>query len=262
MNPVKNAVQAVLPGFPGLFQKECLRFLSVSIQTIFGPVLASLLFLLIFTHVLEGRGAAFKDVRYAVFLIPGLAAMTMIQQAFANSSSSLIVSKLMNNLVVILLTPITPLAFFMAYLLSSLVRGLIVAALMILVGALLADIQLQHPWWMLAFLLSGGLFSSALGVVIGIWAEKFDQVALFQTILLLPLTFLSGVFYSLESLPPLWQFLTKLNPFAYYIDGFRYGFVGVSDIPVGFSLAVTLAFAGGVSLAGYLMIRKGYKIRN
>ncbi len=262
MNPLKNALQAVLPGFPGLFQKECLRFLSVSVQTVFGPVLASLLFLLIFTHVLEGRGAAFEDVRYAVFLIPGLAAMTMIQQAFANSSSSLIISKMMGNLVMILLTPITPLSFFLAYLLSSLVRGLIVAALMILVGALLAEIRLEHPWWMLAFLLSGGLFSSALGVVIGIWAEKFDQIALFQTLILLPLTFLSGVFYSLESLPPLWQFLTKLNPFAYYIDGFRYGFVGVSDIPVGASLAITILFAAVTSAAGYLMIRNGYKIRN
>lgn len=259
---LRRGAQALLPGFPGLFHKECTRFLSVSIQTVFGPVLASLLFLIVFAHVLEGRAAAFQGVSYALFLVPGLAAMTMIQQAFANASSSLIISKMMGNLVMILLTPITPFAFFLAYLMASLLRGVIVALLMIAAGALLVDIKLEHPLWMLAFLISGGLFSSALGVAIGIWAEKFDQIALFQTVLLLPLTFLSGVFYSLETLPPLWRFLSKLNPFTYYIDGFRYGFVGTADIPVWNSLLITLLFAGGVSLIGYLMIKNGYKIKN
>ena len=197
MIALKLALQKVLPGFPGLFTKEVLRFAKVSIQTIYGPVLSSLLFLLVFSHVLEGRAQVFAGVNYTAFLVPGLAAMTMLQQSFANSSSSLVVSKLMGNIVMQLLAPISPLAFFLAYLLASLLRGIVVVIFVLLAGMLLVDLPLLHPFWMLAFLISGGVFASAVGLIIGIWAEKFDQVALFHSVVLLPLTFLSGVFYSL-----------------------------------------------------------------
>ena len=262
MMALKLALQKILPGFPGLFTKEVLRFAKVSIQTIYGPVLSSLLFLLVFSHVLEGRAQVFAGVSYTAFLVPGLAAMTMLQQSFANSSSSMVVSKLMGNIVMLLLAPISPLAFFLSYMLSSLLRGIIVVVFVLVAGLLIVDIPLQHPFWMVAFLISGGIFSSAVGLVVGIWAEKFDQVALFQTVILLPLTFLSGVFYSLESLPPLWQTISKFNPFTYYIDGFRYGFVGSSDIDLVHSLLITLVFAAAVSTLAYYMIKTGYKLKN
>ena len=262
MLALQNFIHTLLPGFPGLFKKESMRFLKVSIQTIFGPVLASLLFLFVFSHVLEGRAEVFKGIKYTAFLVPGLAAMTMLQQTFANSSSSLIISKMMGNIVMILLTPITPLAFFLAYMLASLFRGLIVAFLMVLVGAFIVEIEIKHPLWMLAFLISGGVFTGAIGVICGVWAEKFDQIALFQTVILLPFTFLSGVFYSLESLPSHWQLISKLNPFTYYVDGFRYGFIGASDIDVTFSLSITILMAVISSVIGYLMIKTGYKLRN
>ncbi len=255
-------LQGVLPGFPGLFYKENLRYLKVSIQTIFGPVLASLLFLFVFSHVLEGRAQAFEGVSYTSFLVPGLAAMTMLQQSFANSSSSLIVSKMMGNIVMILLAPISPLAFFLAYMVSSLIRGLIVALLVLLCGSFITELPVEHPGWALVFLVVGGVFTSSVGVVAGIWAEKFDEIALLQVIILLPLTFLAGVFYSLESLPPLWQFLSRLNPFTYYIDGFRYGFVGESDTGVWTSLGITVTFALLTAVVGYQMIKRGYKLRN
>ena len=255
-------LQQALPGFPGLFYKENLRYLRVSIQTIFGPVLASLLFLFVFSHVLEGRAQAFEGVGYTSFLVPGLAAMTMLQQSFANSSSSLIVSKMMGNIVMILVAPISPLSFYLAYMLSSLLRGLFVAVLVLACGALISDLPLKEPVWAFVFLIVGGVFTSSIGVIAGIWAEKFDQIALLQVIILLPLTFLAGVFYSLESLPPLWQFLSRLNPFTYYIDGFRYGFVGSADNNIWISLLLTVSFATFTSFVGYRMIKTGYKLRS
>ncbi len=261
MTLVLGHIERLLPGFPGLFRKEVMRFSKVSIQTIFGPVLASLLFLFVFSHVLEGRAQVFEGVSYTAFLVPGLAGMTMLQQSFANSSSSLIVSKMMGNIVMILLTPITPLAFFLSYMLSSLTRGLVVAALLLACGSLIVPLGVAHPLWALAFLLIGGVFASSIGIIAGIWAEAFDEIALFQTIILMPLTFLSGVFYSLQTLPTFWQIMSRLNPFAYFIDGFRYGFVGDSDTPVLFSLAVTLFFAVSAAVIAYRMVRTGYKMR-
>ena len=259
---VLKSFQGFLPGFPGLFHKENLRYLKVSIQTIFGPVLASLLFLFVFSHVVEERAQVYGGVDYIDFLVPGLAAMTMLQQSFANASSSLIISKMMGNIVMILLAPITPMSFYLAYMLSSLLRGVIVAALVIVCGAAIVGIELERPLWALLFLIVGGVFTSSIGVVTGIWAEKFDEIALFQIVLLLPLTFLAGVFYSLHTLPPVWLFLSRLNPFTYYIDGFRYGFIGHADNPVLVSLAITSAFAVATGAIALQMIKSGFKLRN
>lgn len=255
-------LQTVLPGFWGLFRKEVSRFMSVAVQTIVGPVLASLLFLFVFSHVLQGKSDEFHHVPYAIFLVPSLAGMTMLQQSFANSSSSLIVSKMMGNIVMILLTPISTTSFFLAYLLSSFARGTLVAVLVLLCGSFFTPISLEHPIWALLFLIVGCLMTSAMGIIAGIWAEKFDEVALFQAVIFVPLTFLSGVFYSIKTLPTFWQYLSVLNPFTYFINGFRYGFLGVSDYPIVSSFLVTLLFTITFFGIAYQMLRTGYKLRH
>ena len=256
-------LERLLPGFRGLFYKETIRFLKVPIQTLGGPVLSSMLFIFIFSHVLgEQRSIAFENVGYFTFLVPGLAAMTMLQNAFANSSSSLIQSKITGNIVMLLLTPISPLSFFLAYLSAALLRGALVALLLIAGGALFETPSLPHPFWALAFLLIGGVTTGAMGIITGVYAERFDQIALFQMVVVMPLTFLSGVFYSLHSLPPLWQTITLFNPFTYFIDGFRYGFIGTSDNPILLSLLVTSAMALTLSTVAWQMIASGWKIRS
>lgn len=255
-------IDRLLPGFRGLLRKELMRYLAVPIQTIFGPVLSSALFMMIFTHVFEGRSVGFKEVGYFTFLVPGLAAMTMLQNSFANSSSSLIHSKVTGNIVMLLLAPISPPAFFLAYLIAALSRGAILALMLIAVGAFFETPRIDHPLWALAFLLSGGVATGAMGVIAGIYAERFDQIALIQTAAIMPLTFLSGVFYSIESLPPLWQKLSLVNPFTYFVDGFRYGFIGRSDTDVTVSFLITCITALSLSIIAWLLIRCGWRTRN
>jgi ABC-2 type transport system permease protein len=251
-----------MSGFLTLLHKELLRFWKVSFQTIAAPILTAMLYLLIFSHVLEGRLEAYPGVSYTAFLIPGLAMMSLLQNAFANSSSSLIQSKITGNIIFVLLTPLTPLEMFLAYVLAAIVRGLAVCAGVLLFTYALASVPLAHPLWILAFALLGGGILGALGVVAGIWADKFDQLAAFQNFLIVPLTFLAGVFYSVHSLPPFWQGASHLNPFFYMVDGFRYGFFGVSDVPPGRSLAIVVgcfALLAGLTLH---LLSRGYKLRH
>ena len=255
-------LERLLPGFRGLFYKETLRFLKVPIQTLGGPVLSSMLFIFIFSHVLGERSVAFEDVGYFSFLVPGLAAMTMLQNAFSNASSSLIQSKITGNIVMLLLPPIAPLSFFLAYLAAALLRGVMVAVLLVALGALFETPSLPHPFWALAFLAIGGIATGALGIIAGVYAERFDQIALFQMVVIMPLTFLSGVFYSVHSLPELWRTITLFNPFTYFIDGFRYGFVGTSDSPILTCLLVTSAMALALSAVAWKIISSGWKIRS
>jgi len=250
-----------MQGFAALLKKELLRFWKVSFQTVAAPVLTALLYLLIFAHALEDRVRVYEDVRYAAFLVPGLVMMSALQNAFANSSSSVIQSKITGNMVFILLAPISYLEFFVAYVLASMVRALVVAAGVLLVSVWFVELRLAAPLWALAFALLGSALLGALGLIAGIWAERFDQLAGFQNFVIVPLTFLSGVFYSIHSLPPFWQRLSHANPFFYMIDGFRYGFFGASDISPAVSLAVVgLSFA--LVTAGTLaLLRNGYKMR-
>ena len=247
--------------FYTLFYKEVLRVRKVAFQTLLAPVLTSLLYLLIFSHVLEQHVEVYPGVRYTAFLIPGLVMMSVLQNAFANSSSSLIQSKITGNIVFVLLAPIAYGEFFAAYVLASVVRGLAVGLGVYLAALWFAQPALQYPLWILLFALLGSAFLGSMGVVAGIWAEKFDQLAGFQNFIIMPLTFLSGVFYSLHSLPVFWQSLSRFNPFFYMIDGFRYGFFGSSDISPWFSLVVVggcLLVMTGLTLA---MLRSGYKLR-
>lgn len=251
-----------MSGFGTLLYKELLRFWKVGFQTIAAPVLTAILYLLIFGHVLEGRVEVYDSVRYTAFLVPGLVMMSMLQNAFANSSSSLIQSKVTGNIVFVLLPPLSYLEFYAAYMIAAVVRGVVVGACVLLVTLPFIEVHLAHPLWVLLFALLGTAILGTLGVIAGIWADKFDQLAAFQNFIILPLTFLSGVFYSIHSLPDFWQALSHLNPFFYMIDGFRYGFFGVSDIAPSLSLSIVAAFFAALTATTLLMLRSGYKLRH
>ncbi len=248
--------------FVTLLNKELLRFQKVALQTLLAPLITTLLYFLIFSHVLAEHIEALPGVSYTAFLIPGLMMMSAIQNAFANSSSSLIQSKITGNLVFVLVTPITELEFFLAFVAAAVVRGLVVAAGVWVATLWFIGLPVQHPLWILAFALAGTAALGALGIVAGIWADKFDEMAAFQNFIILPLSFLSGVFYSLHSLPDFWQQLSRFNPFFYMIDGFRYGFFGVSDVDPALSLAVTLAALAVVSGLTLALLKRGYKLRS
>jgi ABC-2 type transport system permease protein len=252
-------------GWVTLLYKELLRFWKVAFQTVAAPVLTALLYLLIFSHVLEDRVAVFDGaVRYTAFLVPGLAMMSMLQNAFANSSSSMIQSKVTGNLIFILLPPLSPGDLYAAYVLGAIVRGIVVG-IGVLAVTLFFDVNAvlpMHPLWAGAFALSGCAILGTMGLLAGIWADKFDQLAAFQNFIIVPLTFLSGVFYSIHSLPPFWQAASRVNPFFYMIDGFRYGFFGRSDVPPAESLAIVLAFGIALAAGTLLVLRRGWKLRN
>ena len=250
-----------MTGFNTLLYKELLRFWKVAFQTVAGPVLSALLYLVIFAQALGEHVRVFEGVPYTAFLVPGLVMMSILQNAFANSSSSLIQSKITGNLVFVLVTPISHLEFFGAYVLASVARGLVVGAGVLAVTVWFVELRFAAPLWALAFALLGSALLAVLGLLAGIWAEKFDQIAAFQNFLVLPLTMLSGVFYSIHSLPALWQQISHLNPFFYMIDGFRYGFFGASDVAPAASFAVVAVSLALLSAATLWLLKSGYKLR-
>ena len=244
-----------------LFSKEVLRFWKVGFQTVAAPVLTAVLYLLIFGHVLSDRVEAFPGVGYTSFLVPGLVMMSVLQNSFANSSSSLIQSKIMGSLVFVLLTPLSPWHWFFAFVGSSVVRGLLVGTGVFAVTVFFGQPGFEAPIWILVFAILGSAMMATLGIIAGLWAEKFDQMATFQNFIVMPMTFLSGVFYSIHSLPPVWQKISHLNPFFYMIDGFRYGFFGISDVSPWLSLGLVLGAFIIISAVAVNMLRTGYKIR-
>lgn len=249
-------------GWRALFYKEVLRFWKVSFQTVAAPVLTAVLYMLIFGHVLEDHVKVYDRISYSAFLVPGLVMMSVLQNAFANSSSSLIQSKITGNMVFVLLTPLSHWSWFVAYVGSSVVRGLMVGLGVFLVTVWFGNPGMAAPGWIVVFGVLGAALLGSLGLIAGLWAEKFDQMAAFQNFIIMPMTFLSGVFYSIHSLPPFWQQVSHLNPFFYMIDGFRYGFFGASDVSPWLSLAiVTVTFTLVATLAIHLL-RTGYKLRH
>ena len=250
-----------MSGWQTLLHKEVLRFWKVGFQTIAAPVLTAVMYMLIFGQVLQDRVKVYDTISYTAFLVPGLVMMSVLQNAFANSASSLVQSKIMGNLVFILLTPLSHWSWFLAYVGSSVARGLAVGLGVFLVTAWFGQPGLAAPQWIVAFALMGAAMLGALGLIAGLWAEKFDQMAAFQNFVIMPMTFLSGVFYSIHSLPPFWQGVSHLNPFFYMIDGFRYGFFGVSDVSPWLSLAVVSSALLLVSATAVHLLRIGYKIR-
>ena len=251
-----------MTGWQTLFYKEVLRFWKVGFQTVGAPILTAVMYMLIFGHVLQDQVKVYGSVSYTAFLVPGLVMMSVLQNAFANSSSSLIQSKIMGNLVFVLLTPLSHWAWFFAYVGSSVVRGLAVGLGVFLVTVYFGRPGFVAPLWIVVFALLGAGLLGALGLIAGLWSEKFDQMAVFQNFVIMPMTFLSGVFYSIHYLPPFWQTVSHLNPFFYMIDGFRYGFFGVSDVSPWLSLAIVGTAFGVVSGVAVNMLRVGYKIRH
>ncbi|WP_119291531.1 ABC transporter permease [Azohydromonas sediminis] len=250
-----------LEGATTLFYKEVLRFWKVSFQTIAAPVLTAVLYLLIFGHVLEDRVEVFPGVGYTSFLIPGLVMMSVLQNAFANSSSSLIQSKITGNIVFLLVTPLSHWAWYVAYVGASMVRGLVVGAGVFAVTVWFAPMRFEQPGWIVVFAALGAALMGSLGVIAGLWAEKFDQMAAFQNFIVMPLTFLAGVFYSVHGLPPFWLEVSHLNPFFYMVDGFRAGFFGASDVSQWISLAVVGAAFVAVAAITLRLLASGYKLR-
>lgn len=251
-----------LHGFYTLFYKEWLRFWKVSVQTILAPVLTSLLYLLVFAHTLRNHVEVYPGIDYTAFLIPGLAMMSVLQNAFANSSSSIMQSKMTGNIVFILLPPLSHREFFAAYLLAAMARGMTVGTSVFLATIWFVHVPLAHPLWALAFAIAGSGVMGALGIIGGMHSDKIDQLAAFQNFIILPLTFLSGVFYSIHSLAPFWQWLSHLNPIFYMIDGFRYGFFGYGDVSPWVSLGVVAVSFLALSLLTLQLIRSGYKLRH
>jgi ABC-2 type transport system permease protein len=250
-----------LAGARTLFFKEVLRFWKVGFQTVAAPVLTAMMYLLIFGHVMQGRVEVYPGVGYTSFLIPGLVMMSVLQNAFANSSSSLVQSKITGNLVFLLLSPLSHWAWFVAYVGASMVRGLVVGTGVFLVTVWFAPPSFAQPLWIIVFAMLGAGMLGALGLIAGLWADKFDQMAAFQNFIIMPMTFLSGVFYSVHSLPPFWLKASHLNPFFYMIDGFRRGFFGSSDVSPWISLGVVGASFLLVSAIALHLLKTGYKLR-
>ena len=244
-----------------LLYKEVMRFAKVGFQTILAPMITALLYLLVFSHVLEGRLEVFEGVTYSQFLIPGLMMMSVIQNAFANSSSSLIQSKVTGNIVFVLLAPLGHWQLFFAYVTASIIRGIVVGLGVFLIAILVVKVPVHNIWIVIGFAVLGSAVLGTMGIIAGIWADRYDQLAAFQNFLIMPLTFLSGVFYSLNSLPEFWQTVSRFNPFFYMIDGFRYGFFGQSDVPIFDSFGFSLIAFIGLSLLAWQLLRSGYKLR-
>ena len=248
-------------GFPTLLRKEVLRFYKVGFQTVAAPVLTAVLYLMIFGHVLEGR-EVYGRLSYTAFLIPGLVMMSILQNAFANTSSSLIQSKVTGNLVFVLLSPLSHFEFYSAYILAAVFRGVVVGLGVLVITAWYGLPSIDYPLWILTFAFFGAAILGSLGLIAGIWADKYDQLAAFQNFVIMPATMLSGVFYSIHSLPPAWQVVSHFNPFFYMIDGFRYGFFGVSDISPWNSLVIVVCFFIVVSVIALRLLQQGYKLRH
>ncbi|HKJ88360.1 MAG TPA: ABC transporter permease [Gammaproteobacteria bacterium] len=250
-----------LQGFFTLLRKEVMRFWKVGVQTVFSPMITTLLYLLIFSYVLEDRVNVFPGVSYTEFLVPGLMMMSVIQNSFANSSSSLIQSKVTGNLIFIMLPPLSSLEFYLAFVLAASLRGLLVGVSIYVVSLFFVDLPLTHPGAIFLFALLASSVMGAFGVIAGIWAEKFDQIAAFTNFFVMPLSFLSGVFYSINDLPGFWRTVSHLNPFFYMIDGFRAGFIGHSDVSLAFSFSFVLGFLVLLSTVALRMLHTGYKMR-
>ncbi len=212
-----------------LFCRETQRFMKVKMQTIVAPALTAILYLLIFRYAMGQRSVPGLEVSYFTFLIPGLVMMSMLQNAFANTSSSMIVGKVMNVNIYLLMAPLSAIEAVLAFLAAAVLRALVVAAVLLLVLAPFSDVRFAHISLILFYGVCGSILMGGLGLIGGMWSKKFDDMALINNFVIMPLTFLSGVFYSVKQLPPLWQQINHFNPFFYLIDGFRYGFIGVGD---------------------------------
>lgn len=245
-----------------MYLKEVRRFWKVSTQTIFAPAVTTLMFMAIFALALGGGGRLTWDIPFPVFLGPGLIVMAIVQNAFANTSSSLIISKVQGNIVDVLMPPLSAGELTLGFTLGGVTRGIVVGVAVALAMILFVPLPLAAPWAVIYFGISAALMLSLIGVLTGIWAEKFDHTAAITNFIVTPLSLLSGTFYSIERLPGIWYTISHVNPFFYLIDGFRYGFIGRADGNIALGVVSTLAINVALWLACYVLIKRGYKLRN
>jgi ABC-2 type transport system permease protein len=250
--------------FIALVEKELKRFLSMSVQTILGPVTTALLYQLIFGHQLKDVVIGFtNNVSYIDFLIPGLIMMQVLLNSFGNSSSTLIQSKYTGSIVYILMAPMTPFSMYNAYLLSSIIRGIVVGMAVFIAIFWFGHFMISNLLWIIYFLIMGASITAGLGIIAGILCQKFDQLAGFQSFVIVPMIYLSGIFFNTENLDGIWRHLMSYNPFMYIVRGFRAGFIGnITNIDIYFAMLFVLFVALSINLFGYLLLKKGIRIKN
>ena len=248
-------------GLQALIGKETGRFLKVYAQTVLTPVVTTLLYYVIFSLALGGNNRMVGDIPYLSFLIPGLIMMSVAQNAFANTSSSLVISKIQGNIVDVLMPPLSPLELTLGFTIGGIIRGLAVGFVSVAVLAVCIGLRVEHLGAILFFGLAGSMMLALLGIVGGIWADKFDHLATVQNFIIMPATFLSGTFYAADRLPGGWQWVARVNPFFYMIDGFRYGFIGQAESSLITGAAVMLGINAALLLLAYRMIATGYKLK-
>ena len=245
-----------------LYKKEVLRFLIVWVQTIFSPLISSLLFLLVLSLAIGSGREEVLGVSFINFLAPGLIAMQVIQQAFSHSSSTFMISKIQGNIVDILYAPLSPSEVTISIILAAVTRSVLIAIVSIITFHILVDIKIMSYLYLILFTFFSSFILGSIGIIAGLWAEKFDHMATVTNFVIVPLSFLSGTFYSINKLPEILQTISKLNPFFYMIDGFRYSFIGKADgsIFIGLVYLSVLSFVSW--FVTYLLYKKGYKIKS
>ncbi len=244
-----------------LFKRETHRFLKVNMQTVAAPALTAILYLIVFRYAMGDRQVPGMEVDYFTFLIPGLAMMTMLQNAFANTSSSIIIGKVMNVHIYLLMAPLSAIEMVVAFLAAAVLRAVIVATVFLLVLTPFVDLSIHHFGLILVYGLCGSIIMGGMGLIGGMWSENFDSMSMVSNFIILPLTFLSGVFYSIKQLPPLWQQVSHFNPFFYLIDGFRHGFLGVGDSDPFLSVGIVAGFALATVLTCWYLWRIGWRLK-
>jgi ABC-2 type transport system permease protein len=249
-------------GFFTLYKKEILRFLKVAIQTIISPLVSALLFLLVLSLAIGNERNGALGFPFITFLAPGLIAMQIIQQAFSHTSSSIMIGKIQGNIVDILYAPLSPAEVTLATILAGVTRSFIIAFVSILFFNFITELQFYNFFYIIIYTFLGSFILAALGFIIGLWAEKFDNMASATNFIIIPLSFLSGTFYSIKKLPEILQTISEWNPFFYMIDGFRYGFLGVSDGSIKFGLSYLIILSCLTWFASYILFKKGYKIKS
>ena len=249
-------------GFWTLYKKEVLRFLIVAIQTVISPLVTSLLFLLVLSVAIGNERGEVLGFPFITFLAPGLIAMQVIQQAFSHSASSIMIGKIQGNIVDILYAPLTAGEITLAINLAACTRSVIIAMVSILVFYFIVDLEFYSFFYIFIFTFLGSFILSSLGIIIGLWSEKFDHMASATNFIIVPLSFLSGTFYSIDRLPNILKAVSEINPFFYIIDGFRYGFLGASDGSLKFGLLYLLLLSFFTWYVAYILFKKGYKIKS
>lgn len=249
-------------GIYTLILREVGRFINVYSQTIIAPMVTTLMFYTVFALAFGGNTREINGISYMQFIAPGLIMMVMVQNAFANTSSSIVISKVQGNIVDILMPPLSPSEIYIGYIAGAVCRGFVVGVATAAVLYLFAPVYIYSLAYIFIFAFLGNVMLGSLGFAAGIWSEKFDHIAAVTNFVVTPLTFLSGTFYSIETMPELWQIIAHFNPFFYMIDGFRYGFIGHADSNIMIGMIVLTFLNILLAVASYRMLKTGYKIKS